>query len=363
MRIRKTVAALWLIGAAGLALAIIGPLVLPEKHYFDTGTIRSLLNDRFFEHSESFVSTARAYRALGFPWLWPEALAGPFSFVLSFAAVALGAQLARAAWRPAVFALLAIWTVPIAIFHGTYSKEAFAIVAIGLMTRVARSGPGFALAAGVGMLYAIGFRTYWAVIVVLYVVLVAGWRMGLGWPTRLALVAVAIVPLSIASETFAGMWLSDGRTVVVETREDNPDSSTMFLNPWPNSSPATDLANSIAGWLALILPFYLIKMGGVQHVGFALFQFANTAIFARIAASLPRPRPGVAPTPDEWQGASAMAWCIAYTIVQGMFEPDFGSFVKHEANLAPMLMLLVAHHSRFADSIRRADPVRVVDPR
>ena len=233
--------------------------MLPEKHYFDTGTIRSLLNDRYFEHSESFVSTARAYRTLGFPWLWPEALAGPLSFMLSFAAVALGAQLARAAWRPAVFALLAIWTVPIAIFHGTYSKEAFAIVAIGVMARVARSGPGFALAAGVGMLYAIGFRTYWAVIVVLYVVLVAGWRMGLGWPTRLALVAVAIVPLSIASQTFAGMWLSDGRTVVVETREDNPDSSTMFLNPWPNSSPATDLANSIAGWLALILPFYLIK--------------------------------------------------------------------------------------------------------
>jgi hypothetical protein len=363
MRVRKSIAALWLIGAAGLVLAIAGPMVLPEKHYFDTGTIRSLLNDRYFEHSESFVSTARAYRVLGFPWLWPEALAGPFSFLLSFGAVIFGARLARAPWQPAAFLLLAIWVVPLAVFHGTYSKEAFAIVAIGLMARIARSGPGLLVAAGVGMLYALGFRTYWAVIVVLYVVLMAGWRLGLGWPARLALVALAILPLSVASESFAGMWLSDGRTVVVETREDNPDSSTMFLNPWPNSSPATDLANSLAGWLMLILPFHLMAMGGAQHVAFALFQFANTAVFARIAASLPRPRQGVAPTTDDWQGAAAAAWCVAYTIVQGMFEPDFGSFVKHEANLAPMLMLLVAHHARFVNPLRQSAAARQAEPR
>jgi hypothetical protein len=55
---------------------------------------------------------------------------------------------------------------------------------------------------------------------------------------------------------------------------------------------------------------------------------------------LPRPRRGVVPSAHDWQLAAAAAWCVAYTIVQGMFEPDFGSFVKHAANLVPMLMLL-----------------------
>jgi len=198
------------------------------------------------------------------------------------------------------------------------------------------------LAAGIAMLYALGFRTYWAVIVVLYLVLMAGWQMGLGWPARLALVALAILPLSLASESFAGLWLSDGRTVVVEAREGDPDSATLLFNRWPNTSPLTDLANATAGWLTLVLPFHLLTLGAVQHIAFALFQFANTAIFVRAAAALPRPQRGAPVSPDAWLGASAAAWCVAYTVVQGMFEPDFGSFVKHEANLVPMLMLLVA---------------------
>ncbi len=201
------------------------------------------------------------------------------------------------------------------------------------------------MSAAVAMLYAIGFRSYWAVIVVLFIVLVVGWRIGLGWLARLALVAVAIVPLSLASEAFMGFWLSDGRTVVVEAREGDPESATLFFNPWPNTSPATDLANTIAGWLTLMLPFYLLKLGATQHLAFALFQFANTVIFVRIAASLPRPRRNVAAVADDWQMAAAAAWCVAYTIVQGMFEPDFGSFVKHEANLVPMLMLLVSRRT------------------
>jgi hypothetical protein len=345
MRISKSVAALWLIALAGVALAIVAPSVLPERYYFDAETVRELLADRYGEGSESFVSTAHAYRLMGFTTLWPEALAGPVSFALAFAAVALGARLAGATWNPVVFALLALWTVPIAIFHGTYSKEVFAIVAIGVMARVARSIPGIALAAAIAMLYAAGFRTYWAVIVVLWLVLVAGWRMGLGWTARLALVALAILPLSLASESFAGLWLSDGRTVVVEAREGDPDSATLFFNPWPNTSPLTDLANVGVGWLRIVLPFHLLALGALQHVAFALFQFVNTAVFVRVAAALPRPVRGEAPTADDWLRASAAAWCVAYTIVQGMFEPDFGSFVKHEANVVPMLMLLVSAHA------------------
>jgi hypothetical protein len=354
MRVRKTTAALWLIGLAGLALAIAGPMVLPERYYFDAMTVRELLADRHAEGSESFVSTAHAYRLLGFTVLWPDALAGPLSFALAFGAVVLGARLAEAPWRPAAFALLALWTVPMAIFHGTHSKEVFAIVAIGVMARVARNAPGVALAAGIALLYALGFRSYWAVIVVLYVVLMAGWRVGLGWTARLALVALAIVPLSLASEHFVGYWLSDGRTVVVEAREGDIDSATLFHNPWPNTSPATDLANSLAGWLMLILPFHLLALGAAQHAAFALFQFANTATFVRIARALPRPTRDRAPSRGEWLAASAAAWCVAYTIVQGMFEPDFGSFVKHEANLVPLLMALATRPAARADDARRS---------
>jgi hypothetical protein len=46
------------------------------------------------------------------------------------------------------------------------------------------------------------------------------------------------------------------------------------------------------------------------------------------------------PDAHRWRQSAAASWCVAFTIVQGMFEPDFGSFIKHETNLVPMLTYL-----------------------
>jgi hypothetical protein len=167
--------------------------------------------------------------------------------------------------------------------------------------------------------------------------MLAAWRMGLEWPVRLLVAALLVLPLSYAANEFAGLWLSDGRTVVADAREGDPEASTMFLNPIQNTSPLTDLANTAAGWLMLIFPAYLLLLGAFQHVLFALFQFANTLLFIRVARAIPPPRA----QRTAWQPAVACIWCVAYTIVQGIFEPDYGSFVKHEANLLPMFFYLL----------------------
>jgi hypothetical protein len=136
------------------------------------------------------------------------------------------------------------------------------------------------------------------------------------------------------------MWLTDGRTIVMEARELVADAATMFANPWPNTSPATDLANTLAGWSTLLLPAYLLMLGRPQHIVFALFQFANTTLFV---AALMRARRSQAPVFD-WRFASAATFCVAYSLVQGMFEPDFGSFAKHETILLPMLFYVLVEH-------------------
>jgi hypothetical protein len=112
----------------------------------------------------------------------------------------------------------------------------------------------------------------------------------------------------------------------------------MFANPLPNASLLTDLVNTAAGWLTLILPAFLVSIGGVQHIAFAAFQFANTALFVATMRSDSQGRR--ADSSFRWRFASAATFCIAYSIVQGMFEPDFGSFAKHETNLLPMLVYL-----------------------
>jgi hypothetical protein len=234
----------------------------------------------------------------------------------------------------------------------------FAIAVVALMLRASRSPAGIVVATLLALAYAALFRTYWVVIVALWLVLVVGWRAGLRWPVRLLLIVAALVPLSLASQQFMGLWLSDGRTITVEGRDIAADSATIFFNVLANTSPLTDIVNTLAGWMTLVFPLYLLTLGAAQHVAFALFQFVNTLLFIRVAAAQPPAVPRTLSSPREWRIATASAWCVAYTVVLGMLEPDFGSFVKHETNLLPMLLYLLA----WADPRERAHPTATATP-
>jgi len=339
MRVPKSAAAFVLIWLSGLVLAYVAHATLPERYYFDAQVIGTLIDDPGFEWSDSFRRTALAYRLLGFGALWPDALAAALGYTVAIAAIAWGARLARGGWQPATYLLIAAWCIPVAVYHGQFSKEMYAIAAVAAMLWLSTSARGVVVAALIALAYAAVFRSYWAVIVALWLVLLAGWRAGLGWPLRLALVGAAILALSAASEAIVGFRLSDGRTLVIEDRDLEPDSATVFFNPLENTSSATDLANAFAGWLTLVLPFYLFTLGAVQHVAFAAFQLLNTALFVCVARRTAAPCGG-APDAHRWRQSAAASWCVAFTIVQGMFEPDFGSFIKHQTNLVPMLAYL-----------------------
>jgi len=345
MLIRKSVAVLAATYIAGIALAMIGPMIMPANYYFDTATIReSMLTARDLAINDSFNNTALVYRWLGFGTVLPDALAGPISYTAVFFAIIASAGLARVRWRPLLFALFSAWNVPLAIYDGTHSKEAIALLVVAAMAGLSRSAAGVALAACVGLLYAVLFRNYWGPVLVLWLAMLGAWRSGGGWTLRLGAAVLMILPLSLAAYQYSGMWLSDGRTVVVDARAFDPDSATIFANLLPNTSAVTDLVNTVAGWAMLMAPVFLLHLGGMQHVTFAGFQFANTALF--VLSQWQARRSGDLDSAVAWRFAAATTFCIAYTLVQGMFEPDFGSFAKHEVNLLPMLFFVLLHSPR-----------------
>ena len=325
-------------------------MVLPANYYFDTATIRDHMETAVtVAYNDSFNNTALLYRGLGFGTLFPHALAGPVSFTAVYLAAVSAAGIARVNWIPWLFALFAAWTVPLAIYDGTYSKEVIALLVTAAMARLSGSGRGVAFAAALGLAYAMLFRTYWGLVIVLWLTMLMVWRMGGGWALRLFAAIAVIVPLSLAAHEFAGLWLSDGRTVVVEARGFAPDPATMFVNPLQNTSPVTDIVNTASGWLMLVLPISLLLLGGLQHVAFGVFQLTNTALF--VATQRRASGAGGTDLPKQWRFAAAATFCVAYSLVQGMFEPDFGSFAKHEINLLPMFFYMLVHVAR-----NRAEP-------
>jgi hypothetical protein len=344
MRVRKTPAALAAVLLFGIALAIAGPLLLPESYYFDTLTVRDSLDAPSDDSAtESFANTATFYRLLGFGTLWPHPLAGVASFVIVFVAMTWSSGLGRARWQPWLIALVAAWTVPLAVFDGTYSKEVVALVVVAVMGALSRSLRGVVAATIVVLAYAWFFRTYWAVVIALWLTLLATGRLGWPWVLRLAMAVLAIACMSAVAHEALDTYLSDGRTVAIEGREGDPFSVTVLANAMPNASVATDVANTLLGWLALIAPVWLLPLGGLQHIGFAVFQALNTALFIAIMVRLRDER--------DWRFLAASSFCVAYSLVQGMFEPDFGSFVKHETNLLPLYCYLLR---RYADVTSRA---------
>jgi hypothetical protein len=355
--VKKSALALAGTYVAGLALSLAGPSFIPDYYYFDAQTIRELMAAPApLTLGDSFNNTALAYRLLGFGGLLPDWLAQPLSFTLAWIALVAASGLGRAAWRPWLFALVAAWTVPLAIYDGTYSKETIALLVVAAMARLSVSPRGVMAATALGLAYALLFRTYWGVVLVLWLTMLATWRMGGGWSVRLLAAALMIVPLSLAAHAYAGLWLTDGRTVVMEARELIADAATMFANPLENTSPMTDIVNAAAGWATLVLPAYLLFLGRPQHVAFALFQFANTLVFvAALVREKRAPRGGAS---FNWRFASAATFCVAYSMVQGMFEPDFGSFAKHETTLLPVLFyVLVTQGARRGRSGRAEVPL------
>jgi hypothetical protein len=340
VRVRKAPLALAATYLAGLVLAITGPNFLPADYYYDAATIRDLLPDATtLILGNSYNNTALLYRSLGFGSLLPHALAGPLGYTLAFAASISASRLAASRWVPWIYALFALWNVPLAIFDGTYSKEVLAVLVAAAVCALARSPRGIAAAAIIGLAYALMFRTYWGIVLALWLTILIVWRLGGGWLPRMAVASVAVLIMSAGAHGFAGMWLSDGRTIVAEARELIAFSITQFTNLISNTSPLTDLLNTGIGWAMLLFPAFLIGLGGLQHIAFAVFQFGNTLLFARAAWRMRTLRRLSAAA--EWQLASAASFCIAYTIVQGMFEPDFGSFAKHETTLLPMLLYVL----------------------
>ena len=341
MRVRKVTLALAGTYFAGLALAVAGPHVLPPYFYFDSTTIRDLLTEVTTPiPGASYNNTALIYGWLGFGTLLPDALAGPIGYTAAFAATISAARLASCCWIPWLYAMFAIWNIPLAVYLGVYSKEVTALLVISAICWLSRSTRGIVAAAIVALAYAAMFRTYWAIVAVLWITILAVWRLGGGWTVRIAAAFVAVLPLSVAAHQFAEMWLTDGRTIVTDARDLVGFSATQFANFVPNASPFTDLVNTGIGWGMLMIPVFLLNLGGLQHVAFAGFQVVNVAVFVVAVRRMQRLRRPA--TPADWRMASAASFCVAFSIVQGMFEPDFGSFAKHETTLLPMLFYILA---------------------
>ncbi|CDS54752.1 L-lactate permease [Polaromonas sp. CG9_12] len=331
----------WWCATALLAMAVVtlGAEVLPPKFSYDSELIKSLMRRPDLWEGVSFDSFVNATRAWAILLeLGPERLVVSVCFALYLIFFIHRLQVGSFISAHA-HALAACWLLCSAVFLTNLSKEMLALP-VALVFCFAH---GTVARAGAFLLFVIFtafVRQYWAITFFYYLVVTVAlvqWRA----ERRILFIAVLLVGFVVpflAAEAFQMVPLSESRMIVNADRVDSPDARSAFANPLINTNAATDIANTIAAWFFLNVPVALLAELTPQYVFFVFFQLLSIAYFGAGLAHLLR-QPRTAPSdPVRWRCA---AFVLSYSVTQAIFEPDFGSFLRHEVVIV-MPLLLVA---------------------
>jgi len=321
----------WMVCAAlalGAVVAASSHAILPSKLFLDESIIRRFIAGTLrFDGPSSYGTTGWLYRVTGLadiPDLFP---------VLAYAVFAVGVVVA-VGWRgiPALsfpeVAVVAGSLLLGAVYLSQYSKEFFVLPLVILLLLARRSWVVEVAWICLALLYAGFVRQYWFLVVVLYIAL----RVLIPL-LRSAWLLVPVVMLGFAAMTLAftfvlGAELTFFRSDINDTLD--IDRSTRIDDLIPGASLPAQWLNAVVMILAIAFPVALVVSGDPLQMVTGLFVALCWVLVAlRSARVVGRPGPGVVP----------LAFLLAFLMVQSVFEPDFGSYVRH---ITPQLPLFLA---------------------
>ena len=130
--------------------------------------------------------------------------------------------------------------------------------------------------------------------------------------------------------------LFDGRMSVNRTRGNDPDANTIILDVIanPNHTIRLYVINYVLTAFRLMFPLELI-IKGVQYVPFVLLQTCWTGLLCRSTYQ------AICREWTSWSEKRLLAVVLAWYLVAFLFEPDFGSFIRHQAAAFPIVFPLM----------------------
>lgn len=351
----------WLIGAwwlcvacAGTAITIFGRDVLPAKFSFDAELVYRYmaLPDLWSGLSyDSYLNSARVWSLV--LAVVPQAIAVPafYGAVVWIAVRLLDVLNVR---DPRYHLLAGAWVVCTALSMTFPNKEQIALP-VALWLCAAGSRASRIAAAIVFLLYAAFFRQYWLICFFYFAALHLALRLHIAKRARLAacIVLVAlVVPFALAN-AFGFEPLTEARVSLNVERVDSPDARSAFNNTFENTGVTTDVANALLAWPYMNLPIALLTRAEPHYALFAAFQLCTVWFFAAGCAAFLRDARRMARAGSVYLRCTAFV--IAYSLTQSIFEPDFGSFLRHET-LFMIPMLIVVFYRAHAHGARRRSP-------
>ncbi|SFQ30476.1 hypothetical protein SAMN05421810_10620 [Amycolatopsis arida] len=309
---------------------------LPEKYFLDDRHLQAVMPTATPDSADSFVVMAWIYRALGamgHPTA-VQAVTMLLFFALLFTCAPWSALTRFTVYETGIFCFCA---AACAVYLAQYSKESLVLLLVLGLVLLPRSVLGDVVFVAAACLYAATLREYWFLVAGVYVLLRLVLRRA-RTPVWVPLVmAGALLAFAVGVEVLLGQDLNTFREIVAQYRVNSPNAQSAIQDYLPADTPPLAAANAALTVLLLVVPIPLLLDGSVVYLGFSV------VIAALWLGTVAR---GVAwGTRRGWFArdvpmARAVSLLLAMLTVQAVFEPDYGSYLKHLTPLLPLFPLL-----------------------
>lgn len=313
---------------------------LPKKYFYDSEHILAVMNgskltDRAYTFTADFFNSVN-FLNLSTLFQWSILLSSIASIILF---VYLLKTKKNFGVKEYIFIYVTIFLLNIYVFN--LSKEViqiliFLLCALVINTdRIKNVKSKIALISGIFILESIYFRVYYLILATLVPIIFFFIKNDKKIkPMR----AVSIVLVIFLVEAFvASIILPNGYSQIITARSSvndmriqlgDRDANTMIMEVFgQNTSFLTFSANYIFDFFRLTLPVELFTKG-IKYSIFAIYQITLTGL---VATSLKVSK-------IDKRNILALSVIIGFMMISAIFEPDFGSFIRHQCCIVPLLL-------------------------
>jgi hypothetical protein len=233
------------------------------------------------------------------------------------------------------------------IYLGQYSKDVFVLPVVALLMLPTRAWWWDAIPAAAMFGYAYQFRDYWAIIAVGYIAyrVVTIRQVRVRW--LLIIGSLASVAVSLCFFLVQGRAPNYYRASVHEVL----DANTTIVTIVPFPQPWGGLVDIFVNYWLVLAPLVLPFIAGIPYL------FATLALiylrFLPLVAARSSIRWPDARSSDGVLIRRGLSLLLAFAAVQALFEPDYGSTLRH---LAPLLPLAIVVCQAMRSGTRRQGP-------
>lgn len=307
----------------GYIVVLLREQLIPGRFLIDGFFIQRVAQGRATADVK-YTNTADVYRFFGLADNPVGAsLAGYTVAVVCVAVVAIKLRADPSNWTTTIVASVTLLLA--AVYLGWYSKDVMVLVVVLTVLLAPPTRAGWILCVVSMIAYAWWFRDYWYLVVVGFAVLTRFPRVLSFWRTLGLAVAITVLA-SLALVAFLGMDPDSYRSAANESRAES-DVGTLITPFVSVSGPAGGVLNNALTGLALVFPLPLAMRGGAYYLAIAVVVAALWAILLTSSKYA-----------SDTTSRRAIALVVAFVGVQAVFEPDYGSALRHLTPLLPLFL-------------------------